>query len=143
MTLSLMETTSSSQTLSFSNLVIVFHLKILESRINIWASKLFTQLQYLSLARTDVLFAVTTYSSGNQDDGCSTNPYIGFRFKSHLKLNTKLFQIPLMILWDQNLLLELGTKLPQPPILFCDNMGATSLRENPVFHSHMKQISLD
>ncbi|CAA7049059.1 unnamed protein product [Microthlaspi erraticum] len=45
--------------------------------------------------------------------------------------------------WICNILTELGINLSTPPILFCDNVGATFLCANPVFHSRMKHIALD
>ena len=38
---------------------------------------------------------------------------------------------------------ELGVSLPSAPIIFCDNVGATFLCANPVFHSRMKHIAFD
>ena len=45
--------------------------------------------------------------------------------------------------WVQNLLTELGLTLPAPPRLYCDNLSATYLCANPVYHSRMKHIALD
>lgn len=47
------------------------------------------------------------------------------------------------VCWVQSLLTELGFKLAQPPVIYCDNIGATYLAANPVFHSRMKHIALD
>jgi hypothetical protein len=44
--------------------------------------------------------------------------------------------------WLSNLLGELGINIPTPTLL-CDNIGATYLCANPVFHSRMKHIALD
>ncbi|GJY63741.1 retrovirus-related pol polyprotein from transposon TNT 1-94 [Tanacetum coccineum] len=45
--------------------------------------------------------------------------------------------------WVENLLTELGLTLPSPPRLYCDNIGATYLCANPVYHYRMKHIALD
>lgn len=45
--------------------------------------------------------------------------------------------------WICNLLTELHIPIPAAPIIYCDNIGATYLCVNPVFHSRMKHIALD
>jgi hypothetical protein len=47
------------------------------------------------------------------------------------------------LMWLQTLLKEL--KIPHPPAarLWCDNLGATYLSANPVFHARMKHIEVD
>jgi hypothetical protein len=42
--------------------------------------------------------------------------------------------------WLLSLLQELKFSLSQPPLLLCDNLGATQLSFNPVQHSRMKRI---
>lgn len=41
------------------------------------------------------------------------------------------------------LLGELGISITKPPVIYCDNIGATYLCANPVFHSRMKHIAID
>ncbi|CAE6194733.1 unnamed protein product [Arabidopsis arenosa] len=37
----------------------------------------------------------------------------------------------------------MGITVPKAPVIYCDNIGATYLCANPVFHSRMKHIALD
>lgn len=47
------------------------------------------------------------------------------------------------IQWICSILTELGITLTTTPVIYCDNVGATYLCANPVFHSRMKHIALD
>lgn len=47
------------------------------------------------------------------------------------------------LIWVCSLLTELGVTLTTTPTVYCDNVGATYLSANPVFHSKMKHLALD
>lgn len=45
--------------------------------------------------------------------------------------------------WVTSLLSEMDLPTATKPTIYCDNMGATYLAVNPVFHSLMKHLALD
>ena len=45
--------------------------------------------------------------------------------------------------WVSSLLTKLGVVLPQSPVIYCDNIRATNLCSNPVFHYRMKHVAID
>jgi hypothetical protein len=47
------------------------------------------------------------------------------------------------LIWVQALLTELGVSRHCPPVLWSDNIGATILSSNPVFHARIKHIEVD
>lgn len=47
------------------------------------------------------------------------------------------------VMWVRKLLEELGIPHPKPSQLWCDNIGATYLSVNPVFHARTKHIEVD
>lgn len=46
------------------------------------------------------------------------------------------------VIWLKSLLAELGVFVPSPLPIYCDNVKATYLCANPVFHSRMKHIAI-
>jgi hypothetical protein len=46
-------------------------------------------------------------------------------------------------IWIESLLKELGVARQRTPIIWCDNLGATYLTANPVFHAQTKHIEID
>jgi hypothetical protein len=47
------------------------------------------------------------------------------------------------LLWIQALLQELGVRTSSPPTLWCDNIAATYMSVNPVFHARTKHVEID
>uniref|UniRef100_A0A2N9GGA2 Reverse transcriptase Ty1/copia-type domain-containing protein n=1 Tax=Fagus sylvatica TaxID=28930 RepID=A0A2N9GGA2_FAGSY len=47
------------------------------------------------------------------------------------------------VFWIRMVLKDLGLFLPNPPILWCDNLSALALASNPVFHARTKHIEVD
>jgi hypothetical protein len=46
------------------------------------------------------------------------------------------------VIWLQVLLMELGISQSRAPTLWCDNIGATYLTANPIFHRRSKHIKV-
>ena len=97
--------------------------------------------------------------AGDSDDYVSTNSYIVYLGKHPISWTAKkhngvarssteaeyraVANTAAELTWICNILTELGISIPCPPVVFCDNVGATFLCANPVFHSRMKQIAID
>jgi histone deacetylase 1/2 len=47
------------------------------------------------------------------------------------------------LIWIQSVLQEIGVNLRRSPVLWCDNLGATYLSSNHVFHARTKHIEVD
>jgi hypothetical protein len=47
------------------------------------------------------------------------------------------------LIWIQSLLRELRVSFPRAPLLYCDNIGATYLTSNPIYHARTKHIEID
>ena len=52
-------------------------------------------------------------------------------------------QVTAEILWLRSLLTELCVLVMSGSVLWCDNIGANSLAQNPVFHQRTKHIDND
>ncbi|XP_019089068.1 PREDICTED: uncharacterized protein LOC109127923 [Camelina sativa] len=97
--------------------------------------------------------------AGDSDDYVSTNAYVVYLGHNPISWSSKkqrgvarssteaeyrsVANTTSELIWVCSLLQELGIRLPQAPTVYCDNMGATYLCANPVFHSRMKHIALD
>lgn len=47
------------------------------------------------------------------------------------------------VMWVHILLREIGVQCPQEAKIWCDNIGAKYLSNNPVFHGRTKHIEID
>lgn len=97
--------------------------------------------------------------AGNKDDYISTGAYIVYLGRHPIAWSSKkqtgvarssteaeyrsLAATTAEVCWLQSLLSELDAPSPTTPVIYCDNIGATYLAENPVFHLRMKHLALD
>ncbi|XP_033134130.1 uncharacterized protein LOC103837662 isoform X1 [Brassica rapa] len=97
--------------------------------------------------------------AGDSDDYVSTNGYIVYLGSQPLSWTSKkqkgvarssteaeyraVANTAAEVRWVCSLLTELGVNLSSAPTVYCDNIGATYLCANPVFHSRMKHIAID
>jgi hypothetical protein len=59
------------------------------------------------------------------------------------KQNIRVGNATTEIIWVQTILRELGVSGSKEARLWCDNLGATYLSANPVFHARTKHIEID
>ncbi|KAK0595375.1 hypothetical protein LWI29_006006 [Acer saccharum] len=97
--------------------------------------------------------------AGNQDDRTSTSAYVIFlgsnaisrcsrKQRSVARSSTEaeyraVAHTASEVVWLSSLLSELLAPPNTSPTIYCDNIGATYLCSNPVFHSRMKHIAID
>lgn len=97
--------------------------------------------------------------AGDSDDYVSTNAYIIYLGRNPISWRAKkqksvsrssteaeyrsVANTASEIRWICNFLTKLGITLPAPPVIYCDNVGATFLCSNPIFHTRMKHVALD
>ena len=97
--------------------------------------------------------------AGDSDDYVSTNAYIIYLGSQPISWTSKkqkgvarssteaeyrsVANTASELRWVCSLLTEMGVTIPTMPIIYCDNIGATYLCANPVFHTRMKHIAID
>ncbi|KAG7570487.1 Integrase catalytic core [Arabidopsis thaliana x Arabidopsis arenosa] len=97
--------------------------------------------------------------AGDSEDYVSTNGYLTYLGRNPVSWSSKkqrgvarssteaeyraVANTASEVQWLCSLLTELKIPLPTAPVIYCDNIGATYLCANPVFHSRMKHIALD
>lgn len=97
--------------------------------------------------------------AGNKDDYTSTGAYVVFLGQHPISWSAKkqtgvarssteaeyraVSATASEVRWLYSLLREVGIKVDSVPTIYCDNVGATYLSANPVFHSRMKHLALD
>ena len=97
--------------------------------------------------------------AGNKDDFSSTSAYVIYLGRNPISWSSKkqktvarssteaeyrsVANAAAELNWICYLLIDLGVQLPCCPVLYCDNVGATQLCSNPVFHSRMKRVAID
>jgi hypothetical protein len=65
---------------------------------------------------------------------------------SHSRTESEYKAIPnatTKLIWVEALLRELGVRQDSPPVLWCDNIGATYLSSNPIFYARTKHIEVN
>ena len=97
--------------------------------------------------------------AGNKDDYSSTSAYLVYLGPNLVSWSSKKQQIvarssteaeyrsiaaiAVELRWVCSLISELGIGLPNSAVVYCDNVGATQLSSNPIFHSRMKYVAVD
>lgn len=96
---------------------------------------------------------------GNKDDLSSTSAYVVYLGRNPISWSSKkqrtiarssteaeyrsVADTASELSWVCSLLSELHFPVNVAPVIYCDNLGATQLCSNPVFHSRMNHIAID
>ncbi|KAI9160575.1 hypothetical protein LWI28_009567 [Acer negundo] len=97
--------------------------------------------------------------AGNKDDFSSTSAFIVYLGKNPISWSSKkqhtiarssteaeyrsVATTAAELNWVCFLLTDLGLPLSTTHVIYCDNLGATQLCSNPIFHSRMKHVAID
>ncbi|RVW88563.1 Retrovirus-related Pol polyprotein from transposon RE1 [Vitis vinifera] len=97
--------------------------------------------------------------AGNKDDYSSTSAYLVYLGQNLVSWRSKKQQTVARssteaeyrsvaataaeLCWVGSLLSDLGINFTTSPVVYCDNVGATQLSSNPIFHSRMKHVAID
>lgn len=109
---------------------------------------------------SDSLYAFSDVDwAGNKDDYSSTSAYLVYLGRNLVSWSSKMQQIVARssteaefrsiaaiaaeLRWVCSLISELSIGLPNSPVVYCDNVGATQLSSNPIIHSRMKHVIVD